>query len=101
MTARAPSIPRSRRRLWLFRVLAVMLGLLPVAIAEATLWALGLGTVDAHSDPFALFPPLSVLLGPMLHSAPTLPSARLVLNVLSWPRTWTPTPPLALARLLP
>jgi hypothetical protein len=41
--------------LWFFRVLAVILGLLPVAIAEATLWALGLGKIDAHSDPFVGF----------------------------------------------
>src|SRR4051794_35685427 len=58
-----PMVTSEARRSWgrgrwrglLFRVLAVGLGLLPLAACEAILWAFDLGRPSAHDDPFVGF----------------------------------------------
>jgi lysophospholipase L1-like esterase len=47
--------PRRRFKYWLFRVAAVAVGLLPLAVCEAILGALDLGRPTAHDDPFVGF----------------------------------------------
>ena len=50
----APGIPRRRRR-WLFRVVAVLLGLAPFVLAELLCIACGWGRPVEHDDPFVGF----------------------------------------------
>ena len=47
--------PPRRWRNLLFRVLAIGIGLMPLAACEAILWALDLGRPSAHDDPFVGF----------------------------------------------
>jgi lysophospholipase L1-like esterase len=46
---------RPRGRLWLFRAIAICVGLAPFALTEATLWTFDLGRPDPLDDPFVGF----------------------------------------------
>jgi lysophospholipase L1-like esterase len=53
--AAAPAVPTSRRRLWLFRSAAVLLGLSVFVVAELVCRALGWGVPTRFDDPFVGF----------------------------------------------
>jgi lysophospholipase L1-like esterase len=55
MAARLFTSLRVARRIWLFRLAAVVLGTLPLVVAELLLASLGHGRIDAGSDPFVGF----------------------------------------------
>lgn len=60
-SAREPAPPPSKRRRWMFRVAAVLMGLLPFLILEASLRLIDVGRPTEHLDPFVGFSKLHPL----------------------------------------
>src|SRR5262245_2469894 len=68
----ADAVSVGRTRLWVFRVAAVLIGILPFLLLEAGLRILNLGQPASHPDPFAGFNPAYPLFerqGPVFRTA--------------------------------